>query len=531
MGGGGDGRTVGRFPSQMKTLVVARYQEDTAWYEGIPPDWELLEVLKGRELPNTGREASSYLWAIQKLYDEVADDDLVAFVQGDPFAHCHDIDLFLLLDRYEDGYFPLGDYTYVSGGDGKPHHTGIPVAECYEAWLNNAWPGSIRFAPGAQFVVSGADIRRHRKGFYRRLRDQVEREQWGPWVIERLWPAIFPPKRPRPVGATFYCQATPVTTYLRCELPARYLPGKVSRECVVAQQGERIFFPDHEGVAVFQFAGDPYWMLTIHHLQEQGVRVLIESDDNYFTVAPTMKNTGWVRHSSEGGHSLSGHREILRWVDGCVVTTEHLAKQYRKHNPNVYVAPNTVDPIDWPTLRKPDDGVFRIGWFASNSHTDDVKLVRRAFEWASRQPDVEVVTMGMNPTWWDFPRKHIEWQDLPGYREAMYELDVGVAPVVGTPWALCRSDLKAIEKAFAGAALVLSDVAPYDAWSHDENCLKAKTAKDFLRHVQWLVANRDQAGQLAAAGREYVLAERTTRSQIGCWRAAVAGAEDVRRAA
>jgi hypothetical protein len=514
--------------SMSKTLVVARYEEDRGWYERIPPDWTLLEVQKGREMPNEGREASSYLWAILRLYDRLQDDDLVAFVQGDPFDHCIDIDLFLLLGRPIDGFLALGDYNLVTDGEGRPQHKNeiVPVGQRYVEWLGKPWPGCLRYAPGAQFVVTGKNLKGYPREFYQRLFDEMP-EGWNAWVMERLWPALFDPPKER--LASFYCQATPVTTYLRCELPARYLPGTVARECPIVQTEDDYYFPDHEGAAVFQFAGDITWALTIHALQAKGHRVLIESDDNYFDTAPTMKNTGWVHHIGQGGHSLEGHQSILRWVDGCIVTTEHLAKQYRKHNPNVYVAPNTVDPLDWPTLEKPDDGILRIGWFASNSHGTDARLIERAMDWASRQKDVEVVTMGMNPTWWKLRRKHILWQELPGYREALHELDIGLAPIVGTPWALCRSDLKALEYAMGGAAPILSDVAPYSLWTDGDNCLKAKDSKGFLRLVQHLVSHRDEIKQLAKAARDYVLKERTTQAQIACWRRAISGADDVPR--
>jgi glycosyltransferase involved in cell wall biosynthesis len=506
----------------VKHLVVARYQEDDSWYSAIPDDWQLLEVQKDREVPNTGREASSYLWAILKLYPTLADDDLVAFVQGNPFPHCHDIDLRLLLARAGDFYQPLGAYEYVTSGDGGPDHPGIPVREKYEEWVGGDWPGSLTFTPGAQFVVSGRLLKKRPPEFYQRLLDEMH-EDWNPWVMERLWPALFDEPR-ADIRATFYCQATPVTTYLRCELPARYLPGKVSRECVPVVSKDDYWFPHHQGAAVFQFAGDKGRALVVHGLQAKGVRVLMESDDNYFTVGPHMERTGWARHrGTSSPHSFEGHASILKWVDGCIVTTEHLAKQYRKHVKDVWVCPNTVDPIDWPKLRKPDDGVFRIGWFASDSHKGDGKLVRRAMEWAAAQPDVEVITMGYHPNDWRFPHKHFEWSELPMYRQLLGLLDVAVAPVVGTPWALCRSDLKALEAAMAGAVPVVSDQAPYAPWVDGENCLKAKDPAGFLSHIKHLVRNRDEAGQLAQAAREYVLKERTTKAQIHLWEAAIDG--------
>ena len=195
---------------------------------------------------------------------------------------------------------------------------------------------------------------------------------------------------------------------------------------------------------------------------------------------------------------------------------------YRKRNPNVFVCPNTVDPQDWPKRDKLDDGIFRVGWFASNSRVADGHLVRRGMEWASRQQNVEVLTMGYHPDW-RFPHRHIPWADLAGYREALFALDVGVAPVVGTPWALCRSDLKALEYSMGGAATILSDVAPYDTFTDGENCMKAKTPAEFLKAIQHLVQNRDETKQLAAAAKAYVLKERTTEAQVHLWREAIQG--------
>ena len=51
--------------------------------------------------------------------------------------------------------------------------------------------------------------------------------------------------------------------------------------------------------------------------------------------------------------------------------------------------------------------------------------------------------------------------------------------------------------------------------------LKAKDAKGFLHALKHLVANRDEARQLAQAAREYALSERTTEAQVHLWRQAI----------
>lgn len=339
----------------------------------------------------------------------------------------------------------------------------------------------------------------------------------------------------QPLLATFYNQATPATTYNRCVLPARHLPGAVHSapvSRVVANVPDPrsaadldVELPEHEGAAVFQFAADQERAgITLYMRQFAGIRTLVETDDNYLAMFDrgVRERSGWVAKIGQGTHSAEGHRKIVRDASGVIVTCEALARSYRKVNANVFVCPNTVDPADWPEPVKPDDGVLRIGWSASRSHVGDAVLVRRALEWASRQKDVEVVVQGVGASF-RFPHAVMRWDDdLDAYRTRWAYYDVALAPIVPNPWSVCRSDLKALEAAMGSCAPVLSNVEPYAAWTDGSDCLKAATAKDFLHIVKHLVANRDEVRQLAAAARAYVLGERTTQAQIHKWREAVA---------
>ena len=348
--------------------------------------------------------------------------------------------------------------------------------------------------------------------------------------------AVIVGEKPEP-KATFYYQATHACAYLRCVLPARYLPGiaqgdlyatiKAKPGVEVVETGddlEEILFPFHRGkAAVLQFAGDRSWAVLQHHLQETGIRTLIEVDDNYL-IDPGGKiraKSNWGRRIGEAVHTYEGHRYIVKWADGVIVTTEQLASAYSKFNDGVYVIPNPVDPVDWAHVRRPDDDVFRIGWFASTSHVADIHLVTRALEWAARQPGVEVLTLGIDPKW-RFPCTSLPWvNDLDAYRLLMGMLDVGVCPVMPDHFSVFRSDVKASELTMGGAAVIASDVPPYSHWQHDEFCLKARTAKDFFHHVKRLVGNREEARQLAAEARAWVDENRNIHRLLPLWEEAL----------
>jgi hypothetical protein len=228
------------------------------------------------------------------------------------------------------------------------------------------------------------------------------------------------------------------------------------------------------------------------------------------------------------GYNVETHLETVKLADGVICTTPFLAAQYRKHNANVFVCGNHIDPADWPDVEKPDDGVFRIGWFASASHRADGSLINRALRWAHTQPNVEIVMVGIGgtpsgrPMFPDFAYRWVPWSpDFAVYRRNIQQFDVGLSPVVGTPWAQYRSDLKALEYAMGATLPIVSDQPPYQnlKMPHVQRC---KTPKDWLRAVQWTVANRDEVREQGREVREWTLEHRTIQQNIGEWELAVA---------
>ncbi len=338
--------------------------------------------------------------------------------------------------------------------------------------------------------------------------------------------------------ATFYYQGTPYTAHLRCVNPARYLPAVCQPvyHVPVEEHPEQPAFryPHHRGVAVFQFGANQADALHMRWLQMNGHPVFLEVDDNYTVDAGEItRRAGWQRKVLEAGKPLSaqqpsveGHRRLVRMADGVICATDYLAGVYRELNPNVHVCPNQVEPDEWPPLRKPADGVFRVGWFASGSHRHDYPLVRKALAWAAAQPRVEVLIMGLELDDGRVPHRFIPWCDDWGvYRLALLQLDVGLAPVVPTPWSLGRSDVKALDYAMGGACPVLQDELPYAGWQSGVTCLKAKTPDDWLRAVKRLVYERPLARSLAARARAYALEERTFEENVGLWRRALGSAQ------
>lgn len=385
----------------------------------------------------------------------------------------------------------------------------LPIFEDWDLWLRMSRAGA-RFKPVPQAKL-----------FYRQVDGSRNKNADVDW--DAIAAEIIGPDPTVDAKATFYYSPTPAVAYLRCQLPARYLPAVCREGLDVAfgPEGEHEFV-GHRGTAVFQLGANQSVAIVAAQMKADGTRVLVETDDNYLAggAGRFRRNAQWGERIGDKPNTVQGHRLIVEDADGVIVTTRYLADRYRAANRNVYVCPNQIDPADWRPLNKPDDGIFRIGWYASASHKGDEKLIRRAFEWASAQKDVEVVTLGYDPRW-NFKYTALPWTtDLSGYRQAMQYLDVGVCPVNATPFARGRSDVKWLEYSMGGAASVVADLECYETVPC-ELALKAADAAGFYKQIRHLVQHRDEAAEMAAAARAHVLEERTVERNIDKWLEAI----------
>jgi hypothetical protein len=330
--------------------------------------------------------------------------------------------------------------------------------------------------------------------------------------------------------ATWWTQATAGVNYVRAEMPARHLPGKTVRfeSRDIQPRGEGHFFPRQAGdAAVWMFPANVTKWVAMAEMHLQGLRVLVEVDDNYTVPSPTVGGlkSGWLSlrdKSGEDAHSFEAHRKIVssKACHGVIVSTPKLGEVYERFGKPVFVCPNSVDPLDWdfPVEHSPDD-VLRVGWAGSFSHAYDLADIRPALDWASRQPGVEIVILGQLDLG-GIASRHIDWTDsLEEYRRNVSELDVILCPLRPSEWADCKSDVKALEGAMGLACPVVSKTEPFRPWW--DWPYVAETPKDFTKIVKHLVLNRDETREAATKAREYALGERNIEQSITNWRRAL----------
>lgn len=157
--------------STKQTLVIARYNEDVSWSN----KYKRIIIQKDEDVPNIGREITSFLYFIVTNYGKIEGD--YVFCQGTPFDHAPNI--------------LKGEYgtTYTCNANGNPHHPGLDIhAVCRE--LDLPILEEYTFTPGGQFKVSAETIKKRPWEWYVKAM-YLSTQGKNPWIFERLWNYIF----------------------------------------------------------------------------------------------------------------------------------------------------------------------------------------------------------------------------------------------------------------------------------------------------------------------------------------------------
>jgi hypothetical protein len=212
-----------------KQIVIARYNEDVAWAQGMPAivynkGEDFITPLEKRPLPNLGRESQTYLHHITMCWDRLA--DITLFCQGRITDHLPPgmRPESLLADAAEDIVVPVlismrewgldGRIQFIPGihknqiESGAMKRASLSLVDFFRIHLNlelNSL-GSVVFTPGAIFAVKRQCIQRRPLEFYKRLLATVDHHvnpEEGHY-LERSWLYIFG------VGvSSFSCRSMP----------------------------------------------------------------------------------------------------------------------------------------------------------------------------------------------------------------------------------------------------------------------------------------------------------------------------------
>lgn len=299
-------------------------------------------------------------------------------------------------------------------------------------------------------------------------------------------------------------------------------------------------FSDEADIIIIPRLHEEKFIGYMQESQKAGKKVIVDHDDNSFAVSPTSIHykdmgteevefetpNGLVKVWEDGRNidisankkRVEGFKTALRLADAVTTTTPILAEVFRQYNPNVYVLPNTVDPVLFQKADIVNDGSIRLGWFGGESHYDDWVLLRDVLPYIfSKYDNVRLVLMGARffSTLKGIPNHKIEFHpwvpfDAYPYKAALLHLDVGLIPLAESEFNRCKSALKWMEMTALGVPTICSYVSPYKEIAKELNGVFVENEPDaWIEGLQLLIEGEEMRRGLAANAYEDFLTNHT----------------------
>lgn len=264
-------------------------------------------------------------------------------------------------------------------------------------------------------------------------------------------------------------------------------------------------FNHYKGMTIWRQARGPF------------SRLVYEIDDDVFSVTPVNWQAYHVYSQPEIREAVMHQAQV---ADLITVTTGHLAGVMREEtgNENVLALPNCVPGWVLDMERRPRERPA-LGWAGGASHGSDVGLIvsavrrflRRFPGWDFQLGGTDFSESFLNPT--GKARKpypltdrvvHVPWIPVFERPREYYEtadFDIGLAPLLGTPFDLSKSDVKVLEYAARGIPSIATDCEVYRGFiRHGENGFLVKRDHEWLKYMSLLAADdalREKMGQAA----------------------------------
>ena len=286
----------------------------------------------------------------------------------------------------------------------------------------------------------------------------------------------------------------------------------------------------YEAVVVQQPRGAG-WLKLIRRLQDAGVLVLFEIDDDIHAVG---KNGDAMQRRYYSKAALRQTELNMRASDGLIVSTEFLAQRYRRENPNVWVCRNGLD-LGRYAFTPPRDGAHvTIGWSGGSGHKEATASWTQAVARVMEQRDnVRFMSVGerfadvLVPRFGPERAVSVPFSELDSYPAALANFDIAIAPAGVGNFHRAKSDLRWLEASAVGLPTV-GDPLVYGDIEHGVTGLHASSGEEAEPHLLRLVDDAELRHRIGDAARAHLLEHRTMQAMAPQWARALTEAADLR---
>jgi glycosyltransferase involved in cell wall biosynthesis len=218
---------------------------------------------------------------------------------------------------------------------------------------------------------------------------------------------------------------------------------------------------------------------------------LMELDDYVSDIPPD--------HDAYEHYKGTRHHIIMAQMthsDGLIVSTPYLAEQYKGHNSNIFVVPNSIDFKEWKTLWSRKHDRIRIGWIGGATHRKDLEMIAPALEKVlSKYYDQDVwfyCIHGCPEIFkkWDHVYHTTKWSNINLYPRFMnsFKFDIGIAPLEDNNFNRGKSNLRWLEYSALKIPSIVSPLPDFARVIEDGvTGFLAYTEKDWVNRLSLLI--------------------------------------------
>lgn len=278
--------------------------------------------------------------------------------------------------------------------------------------------------------------------------------------------------------------------------------------------------------------------------------VIFELDDDLDSVLPESPAYA-IYHP--GAPELKALHKVISFADGMTVTTPELAKWHSQDTQNMAIIGNYIDygfrnwgasvmydSMGYPTINlipveKPKEweGKLVIGYSGGSTHGPDLPLMGADVKYILANYPQTHFAIYMSPVQAEefvasnqLPRDRvtiIEARHFLDYPDGLHGIDIGLAPISGNQFNVCKSDLKFKEYMALGIVPIGSHIGPYARFvrKNPGYALTVGQAKDsfksFKEAVIHLIEHPEIRLQMSKAGRQFVADNYSLEKNIELW--------------
>jgi tetratricopeptide (TPR) repeat protein len=216
-------------------------------------------------------------------------------------------------------------------------------------------------------------------------------------------------------------------------------------------------------VLVLHLTWEPDLLPIVNERKQRGLATVFEISDNFLALP------GSIHHELSFNQpiSLATAFQLIRLSDAIQGVSDILVERFGFLHDCRVVFENQITQMGSIGETSKDEVV--IGWGGSLGHTDDLRWIAPVIQAVLEDySNVSFAFMGNRRQYEEVfgsvsNRQSIYWEpgDLSDYNKFLDGLDIGLAPLMNTPFNICRSDVKFIEYASRGVVPVLSAIEPY----------------------------------------------------------------------